>query len=474
MTENSKEMIERYLAEGESETVEFKESLDEEAMESIAAFANGRGGSLLIGVSDDGAVKGVQLGKETLRDWANRIAQSTRLHPKIVEVSWHGKSVVLIEAAESPVKPIPCRGRFFKRVSKSNRQMTDDDFTRLVLHKVGSTWDEVAETRATLEDIDEQRVNRFRVLCNKKKRRLIPSEAATTDVLEKLGLFKDGRPTRAAVFLFGKEPQRFYPSATVKIGRFRPGNVIVDDREIEGTPFEQVDAVMDYFREHLQTRFEFHGEPAREVIWEYPLEALREAVTNAVCHRDYLDVSQAQVRWHDDRIVILNPGGLTPPLSLEALRHEHSSRPRNRKIAEMFYYAGLIEKWGGGTLQIIRSCRKADLPEPQFEEKQGGLWLTLLQDVMTEEYLRSLGLNERQLSGVLHAKKSGRLTNAQYQQMGKVSKRTASRELLELESDGLLEKVGTTGKGTYYRLISGKGAAKGPKGPQRGRKGAKS
>lgn len=453
--------LEPLLAKGEGETIEFKESFDEESLESIAAFANARGGCVLIGVADDATVKGVRLGKESLRDWANRIAQSTRLNPRIAEVAWQGKSVVLIEVAESPVKPMPCRGRFFKRVGKSNRHMTDDDLTRLVLDKVGSTWDEIAETRATLDDIDERQLNRFRTLCNEKKRRLIPSEGTAVRAMENLGLLKDGKPIRAALLLFGREPQRWYPSATVKIGRFRSETIIADDRELGGTLSDQIDAAMGYFRERLQTRFEFRGTPSRDVIWEYPLEALREAVINAVCHRDYLDGSQIQVRWHDERLVILNPGGLPPPLNPEALRHEHTSRPRNRKIAELLYYAGLIEKWGGGTLQIIRGCRAADLPDPQFEEKHGGLWLTFRQDVLTESRLQSLGLGEHQVAAILHAKKHGRLTNSGYQKLCGVSKRTATRELMELEAKNLLKKMGKTGKGTYYLPVF-RGFSKGP------------
>jgi len=276
-----------------------------------------------------------------------------------------------------------------------------------------------------------------------------------------LGLLKKGKPVRAALLLFGKEPQRWYPSAVVKIGRFRSGNMIVDDKEINGTLFAQVDSAMEYFREHLQTRFEFKGTPARDVIWEYPLPALREAITNAICHRDYMDVSQIQVRWHDERILILNPGGLLPPLTLPELQYEHISKPRNHKIAEMLYYAGLIEKWGGGTIEIISSCAKAGLPEPQFEEKQGGLWVTFSKNFLTEDYLRSLGLNTRQISAVTYTVKNGRITNSEYQQLCKVSKRTASDELGQIELKGIIVKVGKTGRGTRYQL----------KGQQRGERG---
>ncbi len=174
MDEDRQEWLDQLLAAGESETVEFKESLDREALETVAGFANTTGGTLLIGIHDDGTVRGITLGKESLREWANHIAQATHLHPRVGSLSYKGKTVVVIEVPESPLKPVPCRGRYFKRVAKSNRQMTDNDLTRAVLDKVGMTWDQVVEPRATLSDLDPEQLRRFRKLCNLKGRRPIP------------------------------------------------------------------------------------------------------------------------------------------------------------------------------------------------------------------------------------------------------------------------------------------------------------
>jgi ATP-dependent DNA helicase RecG len=249
--------------------------------------------------------------------------------------------------------------------------------------------------------------------------------------------------------LFGREPQRFYTQAKVKIGRFRSESLIVDDREIVGSLFDQVEGAMGYFREHLQTRFVLNGEPAREVIWEYPLPALREAVINAVCHRDYLDNGHTQIRWHDDNVIFLNPGGLPAPLRVEELKHGHRSVPRNRKIAEMFFYAGLIEQWGSGTLAIIRECLAAGLPEPQFEEKQGGLWLTIQRHLMTDSHLRTLGLNERQIAAVRYVRAKGKINNKEYQKLNRVSKPSATRELADLVTKKVLGMAGK-GKNIFY------------------------
>jgi len=157
----------------------------------------------------------------------------------------------------------------------------------------------------------------------------------------------------------------------LKIGRFRGETLIVDDRRIDGTLFDQVEGAMGYFREKLDTRFEMTGRPQRDVIWEYPLKALREAVTNAICHRDYISTRDTEVRIYDKELMVWNDGGLPSALSIESLREKHTSVPRNKQIAEIFYYAGVIEAWGGGTRMIVDECVAAGLPNPAFEQIQG-------------------------------------------------------------------------------------------------------
>jgi ATP-dependent DNA helicase RecG len=176
---------------------------------------------------------------------------------------------------------------------------------------------------------------------------------------------------------------------------------------------------------------------------------LREAIINAVCHRDYLDNGHVQVRWHDDRIVFLNPGGLPEPLRVEDLKREHRSVLRNRKVAEILFYAGFIEQWGSGTLRMIRECVEAGLPEPEFEERQAALWVTFRKDTLTEEHLRAIGLNERQVQAMLFVKEQGRITNHTYRQLNQVSNKTAYLELNELAEKGVLRREGT-GKAVGY------------------------
>jgi len=446
------EHLRRALQTGENEWCEFRRSFGKETLRTLCALANAKGGEVWIGVGDDGTIVGAPVGEESLRDWANKIREELGITARLELGEVEGKPVVRIAVEESLFKPVRYRGRAYVRSGSTDRIATDEEETRWVLERTGQTWDALPEPRARWEHLDSERIKRFRRLCNLKGRRLIPEEEDDQTVLRKLGLLtEEGAPTRAAILLFGEDPHKFYLNAVVKVGRFRSPTLIVDDREIYGTLFEQVEEIMRYFREHLQTRYEFTGEPAREVIWEYPLEALREAVINAVIHRDYLDSGHIQIRWYDDHLIILSPGTLPPPMTLEDLKRPHRSALRNRLIAEMFYYIGWIERWGTGIQKILDECKKAGLPEPEWEENQGAIWLTFQKDIWTEDYLRSLGLNERQIKAVMWVKEKGSITNREYRELNKVSNKTAYLELADLIQRGVLMSEGT-GKGLRYVL----------------------
>lgn len=143
-------------------------------------------------------------------------------------------------------------------------------------------------------------------------------------------------------------------------------------------------------------------------------------------------------------------------------KREHSSYPRNPLIANAFYLAGFIERWGSGTRRIVDLCKGQGLPEPEYKEEQGGFSVYFYRDIYTEENLRKMGLNERQIKAVMFTKQHGRITNTEYQRICNVKKRQATNDLHELEKKKILEKIGATGKGTYYIL-----------GHQRGKRGIK-
>jgi len=184
---------------------------------------------------------------------------------------------------------------------------------------------------------------------------------------------------------------------------------------------------------------------------EYPEDALREAIINAVIHRDYLGTSSIQIRVYDDRLVIMNEGKLPPEVPVEKLKEEHVSKPRNPLLARVFYLAGLIEAWGRGTIKIVESCKQNGLPEPDFIEEHGVMKVIFYKDIYNEGYLRKMGLNERQIRAVMYVKERGKITNREYREINKVSNKTAYLELIDLvKKDVLFSKK--SGKATVYML----------------------
>lgn len=444
-----KELIEK----GESEILEFKEKFDKENIETAVAFSNLKGGVILIGISDRGEIKGVSVGKETLKEWVNKISQSTEptLIPEVETYVIEGKTVVAITIKESPLKPIAYKGICFLRIKNSNKKLSPKDVSELYLQTIGSSWDAYSARDAKIEDIDREKVRFYIKSANETGRREITEEPL--EVLKKLELIKDAQPSWAALLLFGKNPQGFLPQAKIHCGRFKDEVTIIDDELIEGNVIEQIDKAIDFVKKHLKIRFEITGEARRREIWEYPLDAIREAVINAVCHRDYTESSDIQIRIYDNELFVWSPGKLPLGITLEDLYKPHTSVLRNKLIAQLFFDIGFIERWGTGIERMINACKNQELPEPKFEEYQG-FRVIFRKDIYTEEYLRSLGLNERQINAIKFVKDKGKLTNKDYQDLFSVSKQTATRDLSHLVELSILQKIGQTGKGTYYILAS--------------------
>jgi ATP-dependent DNA helicase RecG len=442
------------LSQGESESAEFKASFNDEALETIGAFANATGGALIIGVEPAGVVRGVSVGKKTLEDWANRIQGATdpRLQPSISKIEYDGKTVIAIRVKPVAVVPVSVRGRFFRRVGRTNQRMSHEEIVQRLLNASGLSWDASVEPQATWEDLDKGRIRDYVAVIRQTGRRSIPARASEREVLKKLDLVAGARPTRAAILLFGKTPTRFYPSAFVKLGRFRSPTLIVDDRQLSGTLLSQVEETMSWIRERLQTRFEVTGKPRREVIWEYPLEAVREAIVNAVCHRDYLSAAHIQVRLYDDRLEIWNPGGLPAPLTPADLLRDHDSIPRNPRIAAAFFFAGLVEQWGTGTIRMAAALKEAGHSEPEFDAKTAGRFRVILrQGPAIKARLRELGLNDRQLQLISYVREHGKITNRAYRELTGLSDEAARKEIAGLLGLGILEQVGG-GRSTAYVL----------------------
>lgn len=308
------------------------------------------------------------------------------------------------------------------------------------------------EPRATYDDIDENTIKIFIQDAEKSGRLPESGELSIPQLLDKLRLSENGQLNRGAVILFGKEPSRFYPNLFVKIGRFGKDDAdLIFQENIEGNIITQVYAILEMLQyKFLVRKVSFEGINRIETN-EYPIPALREVILNALVHRNYMGAA-TQIRVYDDKIVFWNEGALPQGLSLEGLLGFHASQPRNTLIADVCFKGGYIDSWGRGVLKIYNSCKEAGLPNPEIQEFQSGLLVTLFNNSnVVSEQITGVNLNERQQKAIDYVKENGSISNHQYQTLNSVSDRTSLRDLEKLTQLEIFVKEGKNKK-TLYRL----------------------
>jgi predicted HTH transcriptional regulator len=370
-----------------------------------------------------------------------------------------------------------------KLVSKAGCQVTRRRFTDIpgLVREVYASLVESLENRgalmtrpfddsvchgATLRDIENEQVTSFVETAEAKGRLALKGSRAPKVVLQNFNLIRDDKPTNAAMLLFGKNPRRFFNNAQVHCFHFlgtEKRKPIASQQPYEGRLFEVIDQAVEFVLGKLDrgvgTRTKSTQAP---VEFEIPRPVITEAIVNAVAHRNYRHNGFVQVIVFADRVEVWNPGELPPGLTPELLRQPHGPIPRNPLIAEPLFRVKYVEKAGTGTTDMIAECREAGLPEPDFMQCGPYFVVTLWRDWITADILATYDLNARQRQALEFLRSQGRVTNAQYQKEFGVAKRTASLDLGELVTVGMIEKIGTTGKGVHYRLA--KGASKGQKG----------
>lgn len=205
------------------------------------------------------------------------------------------------------------------------------------------------------------------------------------------------------------------------------------------------------FTKYIKAPISYEG-INRVETYEYPKDAVREALLNAIAHKDYSSGVPIQISVYTDKIIIWNEGQLPENWTVKNLLEKHASRPYNPDIANALFRSGYIESWGRGTLKIIRECKQAGILEPVFSYDSSDISVEFRKDIYNEKYLQSLNLNDRQVKAVLFTKEKGKLTNSDYQTLNDVSRETATRDLKELIDKQLIKPSGQKGAGAFYTL----------------------
>jgi ATP-dependent DNA helicase RecG len=375
--------IEAILRQGECSSIEFKENYSEAILETVVAFANGYNGvmhgHILLGVTDYGKIIGFN---GIFNDIQQKVTNHCRdslcnpvIAPNISLCEIENKKIIHIEVAKSNSRPHRYKGICYIRIGSTTRKATSDEEFSIREESLQKKFDEFEILDATVDDLDARLIRDY-------YRATRSSDTAENDnraleiIIESLGLAKkvDGilRPTVAAMLVFGKNPQKFFPLSSVNAIRYRGNELadpILDRKLVKGTLDIIINDSADFIRKFSTIGSIISSDSIRRLdITEYPLVAIRETVSNAVTHRDYSDRgSQIDIYMFDDRVEIRNPGRLGGGITIDDFKKQTGKRwLRNPTIAGLLLELKYIEKAGTGIPRIYRVLKENGSPEPEF------------------------------------------------------------------------------------------------------------
>jgi ATP-dependent DNA helicase RecG len=370
---------------GESETLELKRTTGQrrEAARAACAMLNHRGGRVLFGIEPDGRVVGQRMSDRTVEEVAGELGEiDPPVFPSIDRVGVaDGREVLVVTVPAGHGRPYTIRGQAYRRVGSTNRPMSRDEYNRVLLERLHAEtrWENQPAAGWSVADLDPEEIRRTLDEGIRVGRFEDPGTREPAEVLRGLGLIRDGALLRAAVVLFGRGERLpvDYPQCLLRVARFRGTDKteFLDNRQFRGHAFGLLVQAQRFLLEHVPVagrivpeRFERIDEPL------YPPLAVREALANAICHRDYaIGGGSIGVALYDDRLEVSSSGTLHFGLTPAALFEPHESLPWNPLIASVFYRRGIIETWGRGTLKMAEQTVAAGLPKPEIEEIPGAV-----------------------------------------------------------------------------------------------------
>ena len=377
-------IIRSLIAEKEGGKVEFKLTTGqlERGMETLCAFLNGEGGTVLFGVADNGKITGQEVGDRTKRE----IAEAIRLVEPFatITVSYVGipdtdKQVIALYAEEQRyMRPFTYKGRAYQRIESVTSIMPQDKYNHLLMQRGGKySWEAMVNPDLHIGDLDENAIIgavRAGINCGRLPEITIREEIPA--ILEKFDLLHDGKLNNAAAVLFGRNLYD-YPQCLLRLARFRgtTKEAFIDNQRLQGNIYVLLDAAMSFCFKHLSLSGKIEG-LYREEELSVPYKALRESCINAFCHRAYhRPGSSVGIAIYDDRVEIESSGALPPDMTVEKLLGGHSSEPPNLIIANVLYKSELLESWGRGISLMIDECRRVGIPDPEFHTDGSAVWV---------------------------------------------------------------------------------------------------
>lgn len=434
----------------EGTTLEFKEMVNDGLYKTISAFSNTEGGIFLGGVSNDKEIVGFDCSEISVREISNKVV-NMGIQPSIDCVEVDGNNILVINVAKSSI-PITYRGRYYKRVGNTTNEMSNSELREFLLR--GSNWDG-ALNDYSIDEIDGEAVKKFKKMAINKGRMTDDGITDISEILTTLNLLIDNKLTNAALILFGKNPQKYFTNAVVRVLKYK-NDISISDRTVKGNLFKQIEEAEEAIKNAINVVYNIEGKLTREEIWDYPLDALREALANSITHRYYFNYGiQTQIKIHEDHIWFFNPGGLFGGMTIEKLKLPHPSATRNPLIADIFFRAGIVEVQGSGMNRMLTSLEEAGLPEPNFKEEFDGFSVYMFKGY-TEEIFKEMGLNERQIKAMSYVSERGSISIKEYLELvPEKSRGTLKRDLSDLVDRELVKPVGAQKTRKYELIKSG-------------------
>jgi len=460
----SHDQILSWAAAGESETLELKSTTGQrrEAARTLCAMLNHRGGRVLFGVEPGGRIVGQQVSDHTIEDIAREIREiEPPVFPAIDRVVVNGgREVLVVSVATGHSQPYTHRGQAFRRVGTTNQALSREEYNRLLIERLHaeSRWEIEPAAGWSVADLDEEEIRRTLEEGIRIGRVAEPGTREPEGILRGLGLMRQDALLRAAVVLFGRANRLLpdFAQCLLRVARFRGAEKgeFLDNRQFHGHAFDLFQRAQRFLLDYMPIAG--HFEPGRmERVDEpaYSPLAFREAIANAICHRDYASGgSSIGVAMYDDRLEVTSSGTLHFGFTPQALFEPHESRPWNPLIASVFYRRGIIETWGQGTLKMAAWAKEAGLPAPEILEIPGAVVVRFQRALEAPQRSAAHELSARQ-QDVLNALGSGGLatvTEILERLGGRHPRRTIQLDLSTLKATGLVEVVGK-GRSTRWR-----------------------
>ena len=442
------------LQKGEGQFIEFKESakgLDKE----IVAFANAGGGKLFVGISDKNEIKGINITnklRSDVQDIARNCDPSVKIDLEEID------NIMLVRVEEGTDKPYKCREGFYLRQGANSQKLKRDEIIDFAITEGKIKFDcQINNKFDFLQDFDEEKLDRYLELAGIEKNISVESTLVNLGVAVKKG--KEFFFNNTGVLFFSKNPGNFFFSSKVICVNYQTDEKvnILDRKIFDQGLIDNIEEAINYAKKHIDTEFEIK-DLARKEIPQYPYEATRECIVNAIMHRDYFDdTGDILIEIFKHKIVVSNPGGLVSGLKPEDFGKV--SRTRNTLVADLLLRTIYVEKLGTGINRIKNHMESANLPAPLFEYDKHSFFVTLFDksyvegEKVGEKWSEkwSEKITERQKEILSLIRKNPYISRKQLIGELGINSSAIQKHIEKLKEKKIIERIGPD-KGGYWKV----------------------